>query len=119
MVAMRLSLPRLEQPVGDDQIALALDGERVEIGDERPLAELIARAPADHDLARLRDGLQPRGEVRRVADCREAPLLRAADVADHGGARVDAGPEPRPVRVRLRDSAPGPLEAERGACGPG
>ena len=74
----------------------------------------------DHDAAWFSGRLEAGGEVRRVADRREAVLLGGADVSDHRRAAVDADPEPRPVRPpgrhglgSLREGECGPRRAQR------
>ncbi len=69
----------------------------------------------DHDAARFCGRLEAGGEVRRVADCREAVLLGGADVSDHRRAAVDADAESRPVRPPGRDGLGSIGERKRGS----
>jgi hypothetical protein len=80
------------------------------------------RRRADHDGVRLRDALQARGDVRRLAEGQRLAPTLAADLADHDGTRVNADPDRQPdprvaleARVERRDRLD---DAEGGAHGP-
>jgi hypothetical protein len=69
----------------------ALDGVLAEVAQAEAIAEQPPRHRAHNDAAALGEALQPRGQIRRVADDR--PLLRRAlahEVADDHEASRDA-----------------------------
>ena len=74
------------------------------------------RLRTDDDLAQLGRGLEPLGNVRRVADHGEVPELLGADVADQRRPGVDADPEARGVGriARPPPRRPRPSVARRG-----
>ena len=67
----------------------------------------ITTCPGDANV------LEPRRQVRRVADGREVAQLVAADVADEGRSAVDPDPESRPLGAVGGDPIDGSLEGQR------
>ena len=98
-------------PPGRERLGEALEALRAEVGQLEQAADQPARRLADDDAARLRQRLQPRRQVRRLADHRL--LLRRAladQLADHDQAGRDADPRrerrSRRRRVSRRDCRP-------------
>ena len=101
--ASRPALAR--DPPGRERLGEALEPLRAEVGELEQAADQPARRLADHHAARLGQRLQPRREVRRLADHRLLARRAFADqLADHDQAGRDADPgreRSRPLR-RLR-----------------
>ena len=80
-------------PPGGERLGEALEALRAEIGQLEQPADQPARRLADHHAARRRERLQPRREVRRLADHRLLLGRALADqLADHDQAGRDADP---------------------------
>ena len=80
-------------PPGRERLGEALEALRAEVGQLEQPADQPARRLADDHAARRRERLQPRREVRRLAD--HGLLLRRAladQLADHDQAGRDADP---------------------------
>ena len=90
-------------PPGRQRLGEALEALRAEVGQLEQPADQPPRRLADHHAARRRERLQPRREVRRLADHRL--LLRRAladQLADHDQAGGDADPRRQRLARRRR-----------------
>ena len=85
-----------EDAVGPDRLGEALGLDRAEVGALEQAADEPARAGGDDDAVRLGQPLQPRGQVRGLADDRLLPRGAAAEqVADDDQPGRDADPDAR------------------------
>ena len=93
-------------PPGGERLGEALEALRAEVGQLEQPADQPARRLADHHAARRRERLQPRREVRRLAD--HGLLLGRAladQLADHDQAGRDADPGRQRLARRRRPAA--------------
>ena len=103
---------RTDQPGGDDRLGPALDRDLAEGLEHEPLVEARRGARADRDRSRLGGALEPRGDVRGIAERDGLGLLPTHQT--HGGgpaqphADVEALDPPR--RLHLAGIAGGDAE---------
>ena len=108
-----------EDAVRPDRLGEALGLDRAEVDALEQVADEPARAGGDDDAVRLGQPLQPRGQVRGLADDRL--LLRGAaaeQVADHDQPGRDADPDPERGAGRRLEIAHRRHELEPGADRP-
>ena len=104
-----------EDPVRPDRLGEALGLDAAEIGALEEAADEPARAGGDDDAVRLGQPLQPRGQVRGLADHRLLARGAAADqVAHHHQPRRDPDPGGQRLAFRRGQPADGPQDVQPG-----
>ena len=84
-----------EDAIGPHRVGETLDVDHAQVRTLEQVADEAAGALGDDDAAGLGQGLQPGGQVRRLADHRLlASRTAAQEVADHRDAGRDADPDP-------------------------
>ena len=96
-----LGPPLAEHPPGPHRCGEALEAALAQVGALEQAADQPARAPRDHHRARRCQRLQPRREVRRLADDDLLPRRALADQLAHDHqASGDADPRHQTARRR-------------------